>query len=279
MNIETLLRKSLDCVNDSKVKDAMLYSLMAGGKRIRPLLLFEVLNGYGINQEEGNEFACAIEMIHTYSLIHDDLPAMDNDDLRRGLPTCHKQFDEATAILAGDGLLTQAFETAASSKLDPKLVVKAISVLARLSGASGMVYGQCLDMQEGSLKQDFEALRNVHFYKTGCLLSEPLMIGAIIANQDDETIEQWHTIGTQIGLAFQIQDDVFDVTKSVEELGKTNSDSRNEKVTSVTLLGLDEAIKFMNDLYDDSINRIQNIGGFDSDALIHYIDMIRNRNM
>ncbi len=277
MDFETVLLHSLDGVTNSEVKDAMLYSLMAGGKRIRPMLLYEVLKGYGLQVEDGHPFACALEMIHTYSLIHDDLPAMDNDDLRRGKPTCHKQFDEATAILAGDGLLTYAFEYASSSSLDAKDVVKAISILAKMAGPSGMVYGQCLDMQQGDVKQDFAALKEVHFYKTGCLLSIPMMIGATLAKQSEAIIEEWHTIGTQIGLAFQIQDDVFDVTKTVEELGKTNSDSRNDKVTCVTLLGLEQSIQMMNDLYEDSKHRIQNIGGFESEALLAYIETIQQR--
>ena len=178
---EEILKQTADQIIDSRVKDAMLYSLMAGGKRIRPMMLYAIAAGYGLADEIVNRFACALEMIHTYSLIHDDLPAMDNDDLRRGRPTCHKAFDEATAILAGDGLLTYAFETAAStSGADPEQVLRGLRILAADAGPDGMVLGQCLDMQESALT-DWEALQRIHHHKTGCLLSAPLEIGAVLA--------------------------------------------------------------------------------------------------
>lgn len=267
MRVEDKLTEMMSTVSDSRVREAMLYSLMAGGKRIRPNMLYATAHGYGLCDEDVDAFACALEMIHTYSLIHDDLPAMDNDDLRRGKPTCHKQFDEATAILAGDGLLTYAFETAASSPVNPSYVVKAIGVLAQMAGPSGMVLGQCLDTEEGESSVDWDALMNIHAHKTGCLLSAALMIPAVLAGCDTETVEQWHTIGDMIGLAFQIQDDILDVTLTAEEFGKSNSDVRNEKVTSVTLLGLEEAEKRMQQLYQESMQRIEAFKGFDSKEL------------
>ena len=275
--LETLISDALNDVIPSRVRESMLYSLTAGGKRIRPVFLLEVLKGYGKDESIGIPFLRAIEMIHTYSLIHDDLPAMDNDDLRRGRPTNHIQFDEATAILAGDGLLTEAFHLAAQSKEPPERVVKCIEILAEMAGPSGMIYGQCLDMNE-SAQDTFEDIRTVHLYKTGCLLSAPLMIGAVLAGQDDETVKRWHETGNLIGLAFQIQDDILDVTASAEALGKSNSDSRNNKVTSVSLLGEEEARRMMKELYAESCIRIAGFGGFESASLIGMIREIEARS-
>ena len=276
MTFEELLESRIDLLPESRVREAMRYSLMAGGKRIRPSLLYAVLEGYGINREEGDLFAAAIEMIHTYSLIHDDLPAMDNDDLRRGRPTCHRQFDEATAILAGDGLLTYAFETAAMADCSAEKKAEAIRILAEMAGASGMVLGQDLDMGEVSGITDWEALKKVHRHKTGCLLSAPVMIAAVLAGHGDEK-EKWHRIGEMLGLAFQIQDDILDVRLTPEQFGKSTSDANNDKVTSVTLLGIDKAEAMMNDLYDEGNRRITAFSGFDSTVLSELIGNIRRR--
>lgn len=276
MRIESVLENRLETIQDSRVKEAMSYSLMAGGKRIRPNLLYEVVKGYGLHEEIADDFACALEMIHTYSLIHDDLPAMDNDDLRRGRPTCHKQFDEATAILAGDGLLTQAFEVASHSDTDSDKVVKAIQVLSNMAGPSGMVYGQVLDMNEDN-NSTWDDIQKVHNYKTGCLLSAPLMIGAILASQNDGIIEKWHQIGIQLGLAFQIQDDILDVELSQEEFGKSNSDERNDKKTSVTILGIEKSRSLMNELYESVINDISTLQDFNSTSLVELIKGIQTR--
>lgn len=278
MRIEKVLQKYLDRLTDSKVKEAMSYSLMAGGKRIRPNLLYEVLKGYGKNESDGDAYAAAIEMIHTYSLIHDDLPAMDNDDLRRGRPTCHKQFDEATAILAGDGLLTFAFETCANANTPAEIRVRCIAMLASLAGADGMVHGQDLDMNE-SAQSDWDYLKQVHTYKTGCLLSVPMMIGACLSGQSEEIIEKWHQIGNAIGLAFQIQDDILDVQLTAEQFGKSNSDERNDKVTSVTLLGMEKAEAMMNDLYTQAEQSIAQMPEFDGTQLISMVEQIRSRRI
>ncbi len=277
MRIDDLLKEKMDLLPASRVKDAMNYSLMAGGKRIRPNLLFETVKGYGLPEETADDFACALEMIQTYSLIHDDLPAMDNDDLRRGKPTCHKQFDEATAILAGDGLLTYAFETAADTKADADRVCKGIKILASMAGPSGMVLGQNLDTMEMQGVTDWDDLKKVHQYKTGCLLSAPLMIGAVLAGQNDDIIEAWHRTGTKIGLAFQIQDDILDVELSAEQFGKSNSDERNDKVTSVTLLGEKKAEELMNALYSQAEEEIRSFSDFDGASLIEMIERIRTR--
>ena len=276
MRIEKVLAEKIDALADSKVKEAMRYSLIAPGKRVRPNLLYEVVKGYGLSESVADEFACAIEMIHTYSLIHDDLPAMDNDDLRRGRPTCHKQFDEATAILAGDGLLTYAFDVASSSTADPSIVVKCIQVLAQCAGSNGMVLGQDLDMNESNAS-DWDYVRKVHKYKTGCLLSAPLMMGALVAGKDDETVRQWHEIGISLGLAFQIQDDILDVELSSEEFGKSNSDEKNDKKTSVSLLGLEQSKELMISEYEKVKQSISEMHGFNGEELISFIESIEKR--
>lgn len=276
MRIEKVLAEKIDALADSKVKEAMRYSLIAPGKRVRPNLLYEVVKGYGLSESVADDFACAIEMIHTYSLIHDDLPAMDNDDLRRGRPTCHKQFDEATAILAGDGLLTYAFDVASSSKADPSIVVKCIQVLAQCAGSNGMVLGQNLDMNESNAS-DWDYVRKVHKYKTGCLLSAPLMMGALVAGKDDETVRQWHEIGISLGLAFQIQDDILDVELSSEEFGKSNSDEKNDKKTSVTLLGLEQSKERMISEYEKVKQSISEMHDFNGEQLISFIESIEKR--
>lgn len=276
MRIEKVLEEKIDELADSKVKEAMRYSLIAPGKRVRPNLLYEVVKGYGLPESVADEFACAIEMIHTYSLIHDDLPAMDNDDLRRGRLTCHKQFDEATAILAGDGLLTYAFDVASSSTADPSIVVKCIQVLAQCAGSNGMVLGQDLDMNESNTS-DWDYVRKVHKYKTGCLLSAPLMMGALLAGKNDETVRQWHEIGISLGLAFQIQDDILDVELSSEEFGKSNSDEKNDKKTSVSLLGLEQSKELMISEYEKVKQSISEMHDFNGEKLISFIESIEKR--
>lgn len=276
MRIEKVLEEKIDELADSKVKEAMRYSLIAPGKRVRPNLLYEVVKGYGLLESVADEFACAIEMIHTYSLIHDDLPAMDNDDLRRGRLTCHKQFDEATAILAGDGLLTYAFDVASSSTADPSIVVKCIQVLAQCAGSNGMVLGQDLDMNESNTS-DWDYVRKVHKYKTGCLLSAPLMMGALLAGKNDETVRQWHEIGISLGLAFQIQDDILDVELSSEEFGKSNSDEKNDKKTSVSLLGLEQSEELMISEYEKVKQSISEMHDFNGEKLISFIESIEKR--
>ena len=276
MRIEKVLEEKIDELADSKVKEAMHYSLIAPGKRVRPNLLYEVVKGYGLPESVADEFACAIEMIHTYSLIHDDLPAMDNDDLRRGRLTCHKQFDEATAILAGDGLLTYAFDVASSSTADPSIVVKCIQVLAQCAGSNGMVLGQDLDMNESNTS-DWDYVRKVHKYKTGCLLSAPLMMGALLAGKNDETVRQWHEIGISLGLAFQIQDDILDFELSSEEFGKSNSDEKNDKKTSVSLLGLEQSKELMISEYEKVKQSISEMHDFNGEKLISFIESIEKR--
>jgi len=242
----------------SKVKDAMMYSLLNGGKRIRPQLLFAVLRSYGQKKEKGFAAAAAIEMIHTYSLIHDDLPAMDNDTLRRGKKTCHVAFDEATAILAGDGLLTMAFELAAQSGSDAKKSLAIVSECAQYAGMEGMILGQAKDLEaEGKILQHEKELQDIHLYKTAKLLTLPLVCGAILTDHHGD-IEQWKKIGERIGLFFQIQDDVLDVTSTNEELGKNvGSDVENHKATYVSLMGVAKATQKANDLFHETNSCLQ----------------------
>mgnify|MGYP004461452687 FL=1 len=272
---ENYLNEKIDLLTPSVTREAMRYSLLAGGKRLRPQMVFSVIEGYHLNKEIGYDYAAALEMIHTYSLIHDDLPAMDNDDLRRGKPTCHKQFDEATAILAGDGLLTYAFEVLA--KVDLPYNALAVQILARCAGSSGMVLGQTLDMHEDN-RVDYKALEDIYKYKTGCLFSAALMLGALASNKvDDKTLSTWDSIGNKIGIAFQIQDDLLDVRMDSAALGKSNSDIRNEKVTAVSLLGEEQAEKLMNELYAECDKMLSNIEDFDNCILANLLNGVKTR--
>ena len=233
---------------------------MAGGKRIRPQILLAALQCYGIEERVGYPVAAAIEMIHTYSLIHDDLPAMDDDTLRRGKPTCHVQFDEATAILAGDALLTQAFLLGAMASEDAMVNCAIVKALSRYAGADGMVLGQIKDL-EGEVKEDLTLaeLKDIHYYKTGRLLTLPLVCAAYLTHHEED-IPAWEQIGSDLGLSFQIQDDILDVTSTVEELGKNiNSDAQNNKRTYVSLLGIEEAQKEASFYYERAQQRLHEL--------------------
>ncbi len=273
------LESCLDYVSDSLVKEAMSYSLQAGGKRIRPMMLFACAKTFGAQESSALAPAMSLEMIHTYSLIHDDLPAMDDDDLRRGRNTCHIEYDEATAILAGDGLLTEAFYLVVKSKqLLPLQKVKCIEVLTSCAGANGMIFGQTLDMQAEQIEQvSLNELIRIHENKTGKLFSAALQLGAIVANQFD-CLEQLNKMGILIGRAFQIQDDILDVTRSAQELGKTNSDVENNKSTYVSILGLEEAKRVMEETYDEVMIMLEAIPQ-DSSLIQEIIESCRVRQM
>lgn len=226
--------------------DAMNYSLKAGGKRIRPSLVFAFCEALGGEKEIASAPACAIEMIHTFSLIHDDLPAMDNDDMRRGKPSCHKAFGEAMAILAGDALAVLPFEIIADAPaLTSEQKVLIISVLANSVGRDGMVGGQVIDMEnENRTDIDEENLKNMYRCKTGQLLAVSCVMGAICADASAETIRAAAEYGLRLGLAFQIVDDILDITSTTEELGKPiNSDAEKNKTTFVSLYGIEKAQK------------------------------------
>lgn len=242
MSFEEYLEASLQGLPASRTRQAMAYSLMAGGKRVRPGLILAALEDYGLDPKKGYGPAAALEMIHTYSLIHDDLPAMDNDDLRRGRPSCHKAFDESTAILAGDGLLTQAFSHLAHLDLPADQIVALSRILADCAGAAGMVYGQDLDLKfENETNTTLDDLLEIDTYKTARLLMAALSMAAVVADHPED-LEAMAEIGRLLGLQFQIVDDILDVQSSEEAMGKSLSDAANHKSTAVSLLGLDQAI-------------------------------------
>jgi len=226
-----------------KVFDAMGYSLFAGGKRLRPMIMMMTAKMLGKEPNIVLPFACAMEMIHTYSLIHDDLPAMDNDDLRRGKPTNHKVFGEATAILAGDGLLTRAFEIVSSYKencVSSEQVLRAINVLATSAGANGMIGGQIVDIE--SHDEDLDLLRYLHSLKTGAIIRSSGVIGAILSGATEKQIKAIDDYCYNLGIAFQIQDDILDVLGDEATLGKPiGSDAENNKSTYISLLGLEKS--------------------------------------
>ncbi|MFJ7754867.1 polyprenyl synthetase family protein [Peribacillus muralis] len=227
------------------VKKAMAYSLEAGGKRIRPLLVFAVLEAFGKKLRCGIPVAAAIEMIHTYSLIHDDLPAMDDDDLRRGKPTNHKVFGEAVAVLAGDALLTYSFQLV-SGMNDPEVTAQMkldlVSEIAKSAGAEGMVGGQVADMEGEDKRLSLQELEYIHEHKTGKLLTASILSGAILSGANEEQLQHLRDFGYHLGLAFQIRDDILDIEGSVELIGKpVGSDEENHKSTYPSLLTLQGA--------------------------------------
>lgn len=246
-----------------KVAEAMGYSLSAGGKRIRPVLAAEFCRICGGDAEAALPAACALEMIHTFSLIHDDLPAMDNDDFRRGKPSCHKAFGEAAAILAGDALSVLPFEIIADdSLLTDTQKIRIISVLAKSVGKSGMIGGQVIDMEnEERSDVDEENLRNMYRRKTGELIAVSCMMGCICAGADDEAVAAASEYGCRLGLAFQIIDDILDVTSTAEELGKPiGSDSQENKTTFVTLYGVEKAQEIAGNITDEAMLLLEKFG-------------------
>jgi geranylgeranyl pyrophosphate synthase len=247
--INQRLEEIVDSYKNGNVKEAMKYSLLAGGKRIRPIMMLTLIKSYGKDYLKYLDIACAIEMIHTYSLIHDDLPGMDNDDLRRGRPTCHKQFDEATAILAGDALLNEAVNVIINVDINSELKLNIIKALYNASGINGMIYGQQQDLYFENKQASLEQLKDIHKYKTGALISVCFEIGSLIVCPKD--VEKWKRIGYDLGLAFQIQDDVLDVIGNEEQLGKKiGSDETNHKSTYVSLLGIEESQKYIEELFE-----------------------------
>lgn len=227
------------------VKEAMIYSLEAGGKRIRPMLVFAVLASFGAEIEKGIPAAAAIEMIHTYSLIHDDLPCMDDDDLRRGKPTNHKVFGEAVAVLAGDALLTYSFQVIAEMHhpdVTPEMKLELIAEMSKSAGAEGMVGGQIADMEGESKQLTLEELEYMHEHKTGKILQASILSGAILAKASEEQREHLRKFAFHLGLAFQIRDDILDIEGSEELLGKpVGSDVTNHKSTYPALLTIQGA--------------------------------------
>lgn len=260
-DIEKKLESSITA--DNSAAQAMKYSLLSGGKRIRPILLLEFYALCGGKGDSALNFAAALEMIHTYSLIHDDLPCMDNDDMRRGRPSCHKAFGEDTALLAGDALLTLAFKTAAETDGIPSdRVLKAIAVLAENAGISGMVGGQVEDLAFEKSGATIEQLRGMYLKKTSCLLSAGAVCGSILAGADEEKLKYAAEYAEKLGLAFQIIDDILDCTSDEKTLGKPiGSDEKNGKTTYVTLLGIDGAKAEAERLSNEALTALCKIKG------------------
>jgi geranylgeranyl diphosphate synthase type II len=242
---------------------AMRHSIFAGGKRIRPILCMEAARAVAGDLPAGIEdLGSALEMLHTYSLVHDDLPALDNDDLRRGKPTCHVVYGEATAILAGDALQTQAYEVLAQLKCPAEARVRIIEEIARGTGTvAGMIGGQIVDLESEHAKPDAKVLEYIHRAKTGALLTACVVSGGLCAGGSDKQIEALRRFGASIGLAFQIVDDILDVTQSSEQLGKTaGKDTATEKLTYPALFGIDASLKRADELIADAHSALDLFG-------------------
>jgi geranylgeranyl diphosphate synthase, type II len=265
----------------ASLKSSMLYSLQAGGKRIRPLLLFATLKAFGYKPEMGIDTAAAIEMIHTYSLIHDDLPSMDDDDLRRGKPTNHKVYGEATAILAGDALLTLAFRmigSISSEFANAEVKLALINTLSEAAGAEGMVGGQVADMEGEGKKLTLKELEYIHVNKTGRLFAYSVLAGAEIAQANQSVKEKLSEFAHHIGLAFQIRDDILDLEGTEEQIGKpVGSDTENEKSTYPSLLSLEGAKQALAEHISQAKQALSTTG-LDTTLLEQITDLIGLRN-
>ena len=264
----------------ANLREAVLYSIHAGGKRIRPYLLLEVLESLQVPITLAHaQVAAALEMIHTGSLIHDDLPAMDDDDFRRGRLTNHKKFGEALAILAGDALFLDPYALIAQADLPNEIKVDLIASLSLSSGSMGMVAGQVLDMEGEGKHLNLEELQTIHANKTGKLLAFPFQAAGVIAGLDKNLQKQLKTVGELIGLAFQVRDDILDVTASFEEIGKTpQKDLQAEKSTYPALLGLDEAKVFCNrtlDQANEKLDVISQLVDFDKEPIVKIVECLR----
>ena len=273
-DFEKHIEEYLDAQRDCLITDAMRYSIQ-GGKRFRPRVIFSILKGFGIEEEKGYDAALALEMIQTYSLIHDDLPAMDNDDMRRGKPSLHKAFREDIAILAGDQLLTDSFRVVSDSKsYDPLTKVNIITALSKYAGLGGMIYGQLLDVTTDSKNINKEKLFEIQDNKTAGLFKIACLMPMYIAGIDKE--EYFIKLGSMIGEIFQNQDDLFDLIKTEEEMGKNLSDAKNDKGTALCVYSLEE----LKDLIDDEFERL-NIylkdADFDTTYLMDLLNILKER--
>lgn len=280
--LEKELKKNVQkLVAPSNLKDSMLYSLNAGGKRIRPLLLFATLHAYGKDPLKGLLAATAIEMIHTYSLIHDDLPSMDDDDLRRGLPTNHKVYGEATAILAGDALLTYSFQLMTNMNqhnIPADRILTTINLLAKAAGAEGMVGGQVADIEGEDKVLNQQELEHIHLHKTGKLLEVSIIIGAILAEATSSEIKKLKQFAYHLGLAFQIRDDILDLEGDEALIGKPiGSDMENHKSTYPKILTMDGAKRELNQHIRQAKDQIDGLH-IDSAILEKITDLIAYRN-
>lgn len=278
MNIQRLMENNKNlfdrCLPDflpnvvdgqEEVVKAMRYSLANGGKRIRPLLVMafaQACSNSGTKQDDALPFACAVEMIHTYSLIHDDLPCMDNDDMRRGQPSCHKKFGEATALLAGDGLLTLAFQVLAesgeSSGLPAAALLKMVQILSAKSGVAGMIGGQVIDLKYENTDADLAQITCVDLLKTGALIESACLMGCLAGGGDDTLLRAASVYAKKIGLAFQIQDDILDITGDTALLGKPiGSDAANHKSTYLSLMGMEKSKELVCQLTNEAAQAVK----------------------
>ncbi|MCI0655107.1 MAG: (2E,6E)-farnesyl diphosphate synthase [Methylococcaceae bacterium] len=248
-----------------RLHEAMRYSVLNGGKRMRPILTYGAGRALGISLDFLNAPACAVELIHAYSLVHDDLPAMDDDDLRRGKATCHVAFDEATAILAGDGLQTLAFQVLASDRILPvsdSIRIEMINILAQASGSHGMVGGQAIDLDSVGKRLDLPSLENMHIHKTGALIRASIRLASCVANGvDEDTVIRLDHYAKCIGLSFQIRDDILDEESDTQTLGKTRGKDRDRnKPTYPGLLGMSGAKQKALDLHEEALDSLCVIG-------------------
>jgi len=268
-----LVDKTLDSILPEKdcfppqLHNAMRYCLFSGGKRLRPILAIAAAEAVGEDYHKMLNEVCALELIHTYTLIHDDLPSMDNDDYRRGHLTTHKVFGEAIAVLAGDALQTEAFNILSETEkscFSPEIKITIIRLISAACGSKGVIGGQTVDIESEGKKISMELLNYIHTHKTASLITASILSGAVLANADKEQLTDLNNYGEAIGLAFQITDDILDITSSTEQLGKTvGKDQKMKKVTYPSLMGLDETAKMQQKLYKKSID---SISSFDDKA-------------
>lgn len=277
--LEALL--ALPSFGSGRLLSAMRYSLLSGGKRLRPILCFAASESVGGTHEQCMTTACAIEMIHTYSLIHDDLPAMDNDELRRGKPTCHVTFDEATAILAGDALLTYAFHVLSSSEhwdsSDIELNLKMINLISHAAGQQGMIEGQMIDMESQGQNLSMDDIEKLHRLKTGAMINVSIQCGALLAGANQKQLQSLERYGALIGLAFQVADDILNVTGDSKVLGKaTGTDDALNKATYPSLLGLEASQAYAATLVENALGELELFDG-KADPLRHIARYIVER--
>lgn len=267
VSVDQALDRWLPAVNHlpHSVHQAMRYSVFAGGKRLRPILMIAACEAVGGSAQQVMHAACALEMIHTYSLVHDDLPAMDDDDFRRGRPTNHKVYGEATAILAGDALLTEAFRLLANAEanqsIPPATALRVIEIIAQYAGSQGMVGGQIVDMESEGQEIDFPTLEYIHTHKTGGLILASVQAGALLGGSNEDQFAALTRFGGAAGLAFQIADDILDIVGDQSEIGKdVGSDQARGKATYPAMLGLAEARQRANELCDIAVESLTPLG-------------------
>jgi len=285
--LQRTIHQLSDC--DTTLAKAIHYSTLLGGKRVRPILVLLSAESFGVKKEHAKLPACAVELVHAYSLIHDDLPSMDDDDLRRGQATCHKAFDEATAILAGDALQTMAFELLTQdnhlynhNQFAANNRIKMIQTLARASGARGMVLGQTIDFESVGQNLTIKQLENMHKHKTGALIEASVMMGALCSTSEITSTEEaaLKHYAQAIGLAFQVQDDILDIVSDTQTLGKTQgADAALNKPTYPALLGLDGARKKLQSLHEEALTSLNKMTDRDTSKLAKISHFIVKRTL